>query len=388
MKLIAGSYDNSTSVDNETEILAMLQNRSQEIYQRVTSMINISYGKLPRQNIDWFIPSTPVTGTLIFIHGGYWQFCDKEDFAFIAEIPLAMGFNVMLPEYTLAPQATLTDIFLEIGAALDTIAQQPNLRGPVYLTGHSAGGHLAACWQGHQIVNEVFTISGIFELEQLLTTYVNQLLKLSQQEISTLSPLRNLQDTAKKITLFYGDKELPELIDQSEQYYNTLRQYGAPVTKAAISAANHYTILDALFSADGGIDQNIKLSGINRMRNIIETGLPDIGQPFSWATYGGGMLFTAHGPVRPDGTIETGTIEKQINLTFKNLVQTLHAAGSHNDNVLQVIVYLTDVNDVKLLDEIYRCYFNPPYPNRSTIIVEKLVVPNMKIEITVTATTK
>ncbi|CAI0738689.1 RidA family protein [Serratia ficaria] len=121
------------------------------------------------------------------------------------------------------------------------------------------------------------------------------------------------------------------------------------------------------------------------MRKVIDTGLPDIGQPFSWATQGGGMLFTAHGPVRADGSIETGAPEKQITLTFDNLAQTLKAANSHSDNVLQVIIYLTDVNDVKLLDDIYLEYFNYPYPNRSTVIVEKLVVPGMKIEITVSA---
>ena len=122
------------------------------------------------------------------------------------------------------------------------------------------------------------------------------------------------------------------------------------------------------------------------MRDVIHTGLPDIGQPFSWATRGGGMLFTAHGPVRADGTIETGPAEQQIALTFDNLTQALQAAGSHSDNVLQVIIYLTDVNDVARLDDIYQRYFNAPYPNRSTVIVDKLVVPGMRIEITVSAT--
>lgn len=122
------------------------------------------------------------------------------------------------------------------------------------------------------------------------------------------------------------------------------------------------------------------------MRDVIQTDLPDIGQPFSWATRGGGMLFTAHGPVRTDGSIETGAAEKQITLTFDNLARTLQAAGSHSDNVLQVIIYLTDVNDVAMLDNIYRRYFNAPYPNRSTVILDKLVVPGMKIEITVSAT--
>ena len=73
-------------------------------------------------------------------------------------------------------------------------------------------------------------------------------------------------------------------------------------------------------------------------------------------------------------------------LTFDNLTLALQAAGSHSDNVLQVIIYLTDVNDVARLDDIYQRYFNAPYPNRSTVIVDKLVVPGMKIEITVSAT--
>lgn len=121
------------------------------------------------------------------------------------------------------------------------------------------------------------------------------------------------------------------------------------------------------------------------MRTVIDTGLPQLAQPFSWATTGGGMLFTAQGPVNADGTIEVGDAAKQIRLTFDNLAQTLRAANSHSDKVLQVIIYLTDMNDVKILDEIYISYFNKPYPNRSTVIVDKLVVPGMKIEITVSA---
>ncbi len=72
------------------------------------------------------------------------------------------------------------------------------------------------------------------------------------------------------------------------------------------------------------------------MRDVIHTGLPDIGQPFSGDTRRR-MLFTAHGPVRADGTIETGPAEQQIALTFDNLTQALQAAGSHSDNVLRLL---------------------------------------------------
>lgn len=58
----------------------------------------------------------------MFIHGGYWSNCTKEDFAFIAEGPLARDLNVVLVEYTLAPEATITEIVDQIGQLLEHLA--------------------------------------------------------------------------------------------------------------------------------------------------------------------------------------------------------------------------------------------------------------------------
>jgi arylformamidase len=100
----------------------------------------------------------------------------------------------MLVEYTLAPQTTLTEIHRQIGAALDAIGRQPGLCSPVYLSGHSAGGHLAACWQAHPVADAVLAISGIYELEPLLSTAVNRSLQLTPAEVNDLSPLRHLAE--------------------------------------------------------------------------------------------------------------------------------------------------------------------------------------------------
>ncbi|ROS13607.1 acetyl esterase/lipase [Raoultella sp. BIGb0399] len=253
MKLSVGSYDNSTTVDNEAEILADFQRRSQLAYQRCENIMTFSYGEKARERIDWFISPKEKAGTIVFIHGGYWQSCNKEDFAFITTGPLALGFDVMLAEYSLAPQATLTMIHHQIGAALDAIARQPGVAGPVYLSGHSAGGHLAACWQAHPGVEAVLAISGIFELEPLLTTAVNHQLQLTAQEVRELSPLRHVPAQAAPLTLFYGSRERPELIAQSEYYAQQLCQQGRSIGKMAIENANHYSILDALFATDGAL---------------------------------------------------------------------------------------------------------------------------------------
>ncbi len=117
------------------------------------------------------------------------------------------------------------------------------------------------------------------------------------------------------------------------------------------------------------------------MKEVIDTGLPALKQPFSWAVKSAGMLFTAHGPVRADGTIDTGPIEDQARLTFANLRQALHAAGGTLNDVTQVLIYMTDVKDMPAIDNVYREFFVPPYPNRSSAAVAALVVPGMKLEI-------
>lgn len=118
------------------------------------------------------------------------------------------------------------------------------------------------------------------------------------------------------------------------------------------------------------------------MKQVIDVGLPALKQPFSWAVKAtGAMLFTAHGPVRNDGTIDTGTIEAQTRLTFENLRRAVQAAGGTMADVTQVLIYMTDVADMPAIDAVYREFFKAPYPNRSSAAVAALVVPGMKIEI-------
>jgi enamine deaminase RidA (YjgF/YER057c/UK114 family) len=114
---------------------------------------------------------------------------------------------------------------------------------------------------------------------------------------------------------------------------------------------------------------------------MIDTGLPVPAQPFSWAVSAAGLMFTAHGPVRSDGTVDTGDIAQQARLTFENLRKAAEAAGADLGCVAQVLVTLVEADDVPVVDAVYREFFAAPYPNRSTVIAKALVVPGMRIEI-------
>ena len=144
--------------------------------------------------------------------------------------------------------------YADRSGALDAIQRRlpPHYAHPVHLCGHSAGGHLAAFWQQHALVEAVFPISGLFELAPL-QSYVNRALQLTARQIETLSPARHPPTRSKPLTLYYGAAELPELIGQSQHYHAALRQRGLPAELVAVPGANHFTILDALFAAGGAL---------------------------------------------------------------------------------------------------------------------------------------
>jgi enamine deaminase RidA (YjgF/YER057c/UK114 family) len=116
------------------------------------------------------------------------------------------------------------------------------------------------------------------------------------------------------------------------------------------------------------------------MKQAVKTGLPTPGAPIEWGTIADGILYTAQIPLKADGSIETGSITVQAELTLANLKRTVEAAGGRLTDVAQVLVYLPDPADFAGMNEVYRRYFAPPYPNRATIVAQ-LLVPGARIEI-------
>ncbi|ARP55364.1 RidA family protein [Alcaligenes faecalis] len=118
------------------------------------------------------------------------------------------------------------------------------------------------------------------------------------------------------------------------------------------------------------------------MKQVVDVGLPPLKQAFSWAVKAQGeMLFMVNGPVRPDGSIDTGSIEQQARLTFANMQRATQAAGGSLENVTQVLIYMTDVADMDIIDKVYREFFSAPFPNRASVGVAALVEPGMKLEV-------
>jgi acetyl esterase/lipase len=247
------AYNNSAAVPDARAVHADWLIRSQATRERLGGLSDLAYGPEPRNRIDWFPAGAAEAPTLVFIHGGYWQSRDKEDFAFIADGPVARGFNVALVEYTLAPAARMTAIVGEIGHALDFLAAKlPELgaeQGRICLAGHSAGGHLAVSHRAHPAVSAVFGISGLYELEPIGRNYLNDKLRLDAAEIAAFSPIRHIRAGAP-VLLTVGAAELPELIRQTEDYAAAAEAAGEAVSLIPAPGHDHFTVLEMLARPD------------------------------------------------------------------------------------------------------------------------------------------
>jgi len=122
------------------------------------------------------------------------------------------------------------------------------------------------------------------------------------------------------------------------------------------------------------------------MRRIIETGLKKPSAPHAWAIVSNGTLYSVHVPIRPDGSIENGDVTRQAEVTFADLQATLEAAGAGLKDVVLVQIYLTSLEHKPAVDEVYKRFFEEPYPVRACIAVSELPTPGTVIEIVVTAT--
>lgn len=72
---------------------------------------------------------------------------------------------------------------------------------------------------------------------------------------------------------------------------------------------------------------------------------------------------------------------------MKNIQAILQAANATFDNVVKTTIYLTDLKDFTMVNEIYRSYFNNTYPARETVQVAGLA-RGAKIEISMIAAVK
>ncbi|PSL27120.1 endoribonuclease L-PSP [Planomicrobium soli] len=107
--------------------------------------------------------------------------------------------------------------------------------------------------------------------------------------------------------------------------------------------------------------------------------------PYSQGIVAGDLFYSSGQiPLTPSGDLVLGTIEDQAHQVFANLKAVLAEAGSSLDQVVKATVFIKNMDDFALLNEVYATYFGDHKPARSTVEVARLP-KDAKVEIEVIA---
>jgi arylformamidase len=202
----------------------------------------IRYGSTERQTLDLFVPEgvarPPV---LVFFHGGYWQELSKRDSAFAAPQCLGHGIAYAAVDYTLAPVATLSDIVEECRAAVASLDRFDRL----VVAGSSAGAHLAAmtALTADGRVKGAVLVSGIYDLEPLIDTSINDALGLDAAAAAHNSPLRLPLQGFPPSLVCWGENETDQFKRQSRAFAQALLQAGAKCDAFECAGRNHFDVI-------------------------------------------------------------------------------------------------------------------------------------------------
>jgi arylformamidase len=255
------AYTNISHIAGGEGYFARWVQSAQDFRDRIGSLgsarLDLAYGAMPRGRLDLFLPRGTPGGLFVFVHGGYWMLFDKSSWSHLAEGAVQRGFAVAVPSYTLCPDIRIGGIVREVGSAIAFASQE--IEGPIYLAGHSAGGHLVCRMMAsssplpesvRRRVAHVMSISGLHDLRPLMSTQMNATLKLDWEEARSESPALLEPAPGLRLTCWVGAGERAEFIRQNALMANVWRGLGAATACVVEDNRHHYNVIDGLSEPD------------------------------------------------------------------------------------------------------------------------------------------
>jgi acetyl esterase/lipase len=151
---------------------------------------------------------------------------------------------------------------LQMAAFLETAAQVVD--GPIALSGHSAGGHLASRLLCEDVavpdsvrgrVARVVSISGLHDLRPLRFTKIGEALRLQPGEATAESPALHRPVEGARLLAWVGEDERPEFLRQAELIANIWAGLGAETRLAVEPGRHHFDVIAGLSEPDSPLTE-------------------------------------------------------------------------------------------------------------------------------------
>jgi arylformamidase len=239
---------------------------------------DLAYGPSEAEKLDLFLPDDPNGAPVeMYIHGGFWRSREKGDFSYIAGPIVDAGGIAAIVDYALCPDVTLDEIVRQMRACVvwlyKNIANHGGDPERIHVTGHSAGGHLAAMllatdWTTLGLparsIKSVVPISGVFEIEPVMQTSVQEAVRLTPDMAKRNSPAFLPAASSPSVAMTVGTSESEEFRRQTKVYADTLKAQGLSVDYFEMSDLNHFSILTETTTPGNRLTETrLRLMGLN-----------------------------------------------------------------------------------------------------------------------------
>jgi arylformamidase len=258
-------YNNRAAVPTHPQDIARWATESARARAELPHHADLAYGLHPREILDLFTLASPGGPLLVFIHGGYWQAMSKGEASQIANGFICDGLaNVALLNYPIGPEARMDQIVASIRRGILWLwhhaADYGFDRNRIYVSGHSAGGHLTLMtlltdWSAldasapADLIKGGLSISGLYDLQPIRQCYLNDKLGMDEAEAERNSPLAILPpSTAQMAPLVcaVGGAETPAFLQQQHDFVTAWKVRGGQVTAITVPERHHFDIVDQM----------------------------------------------------------------------------------------------------------------------------------------------
>ncbi len=264
------AYNARTSVpDFETTYLPGFTENSVATRAKIHGPRNVPYGPHKDQILDIFPSADSDSPVNVFIHGGYWRMLTKDESSYVAETLTPAGVTTVVITYSLTPGVHLDVIVRQCRDAISWTYRNIHHYGGnnrrLYVSGHSAGGHLTGMvlgtdWAGDyglpaDTVKGGTAISGLFDLDPLRIAFTKEWLQLSEEAAERNSPVHHLPQTKCPVIVAWGGGEPEGFPWQSGKYADALEANGNPVTRLELPGLDHFAAGYEMCRADAPLAQ-------------------------------------------------------------------------------------------------------------------------------------
>ncbi|MBD2441492.1 alpha/beta hydrolase [Nostoc sp. FACHB-110] len=237
---------------------------SARVRKKLPCDLNVAFGPTVVEHLDIFPAQQPNSPIVVFIHGGYWIMGSSKDYSFVAQGLVDANVTVVVVNYALCPKVTIDEIVRQNRSAISWIYHHAQSFGAdpnqIYVTGHSAGGHLTAMvmatdWENdyglpNNIIKGGCAISGLFDLMPFPYTWLQPKLQLSWAEVLRNSPILHLPKQAGSLLITYGGKETSEFHRQSQNFLKVWKERGLAGEYLPQPEENHFTAINGFLDAN------------------------------------------------------------------------------------------------------------------------------------------